>query len=230
MTRTTRLGRAAVALAALSLAVTGCGIQESDVVEAGGAATVGVSPEGPDRITLFFVSEDGRLVPVVRSRYNPLDDARAPQSGTGSADSGPMGAGKILAALTHGTTDAERAAGLHSRIPEAGLKGFEIAYREEDAAAWAHGGRDRRTSGGSVGGGGDGGSAGSGGTPVHTPGSTHAPSRKIWIRSELRLEGLDGAAVQQIICTAAYAEAPDSGDVEVILLGRDGELPAARCE
>lgn len=230
-----RPGRAAVAAVALLLAATGCGIQESDVVEAGGAATVGVSPEGPDRMTLFLVAEDGRIVPVVRSRGNPFDDARAAQSGTRSGTEGPapMGAAKVLSALMQGTTRSEREAGLHSRLPVEGRKGFEIAYRGEDAAAWAHGGSDKRTGGGTGGTGGSGGSGGNGGSagaPVHTPGSTRAPSRQIWIRSALRVEGLDGAAIQQIVCTAAFAEAPETGDVEVILVGRDGELPAARCE
>ncbi|MFI2367414.1 hypothetical protein [Streptomyces sp. NPDC018833] len=64
-----RTQRAAAALAGLAAAMslTACGIQESDVIEAGGPATLDVLPARDARMLLFFFSPDGMLMPV--SRY-----------------------------------------------------------------------------------------------------------------------------------------------------------------
>ncbi|MFE5616373.1 hypothetical protein [Streptomyces sp. NPDC056470] len=108
--------RAAVLGAALltgALALTGCGIQQSDVVEAGGPATIAVAPGEVGRLLLFYVDVDGRLTPAAR----PLDPRlmlreQAHPRGLGVA------APPALAALLRGPNADERAAGLSTRLPE----------------------------------------------------------------------------------------------------------------
>lgn len=199
----------AVALAALLPAAVGCGIQETDVVEAGGGATLVVIPPAPDRMLLFLVDGEGRVRPVARSMGDPLRHYdTGPSSGTSTGASGPwetpgpggetdaaegpdagrarVGAEKALFVLSMGPTDAERDAGLGSRLPVAGLPPVEIVE------AGTEGGATR-------------------------------------VRTRIPVQGLEWPAVQQIVCTAAYAESP-TAPPEVVLAGPDGELPAARCE
>ncbi|MEU8760617.1 hypothetical protein [Streptomyces sp. NPDC048659] len=105
---------AAAALALLALA--GCGIQESDVVEAGGGAPVTVNPTGNPRMLLFFVGREGRLMPVARD----LSFSRIIDAGTGTEITSPpthrIATDKVLAALLDGPDTTEREAGLTSRI------------------------------------------------------------------------------------------------------------------
>lgn len=99
-----RVRAAAAAWAAASLLLlAGCGIQASEVVEAGGPAVVPVAPDQEERILLFFTGPDGSSIPVAR-----YADAAV----------GPVSAAKTLAALLNGPTEEERAAGITTRLPD----------------------------------------------------------------------------------------------------------------
>ncbi|GAA2802490.1 hypothetical protein [Streptomyces showdoensis] len=113
-----RRGAAAALLALLTLA--GCGVQKSDVVEAGGAAPVTVNPTGSPRMLLFFVSRDGRLMPVARD----LGFSRIIEDGSGAGarteithpPAYRIATDKVLGALIEGPDEKERAAGLTTQI------------------------------------------------------------------------------------------------------------------
>ncbi|MDG9685949.1 hypothetical protein QC334_24990 [Streptomyces sp. DH18] len=102
--------------------VGGCGIQESDVIEAGGPATVDAFLNRDDDMLLFFRSPDGRLSPVIRS-VGPSagfgDEYVEPGSGdrdpTGPA--GPAPTEKVALALLSGPGRTDRAAGLTTALP-----------------------------------------------------------------------------------------------------------------
>ncbi|MEU5611564.1 hypothetical protein ACI2L4_20705 [Streptomyces sparsogenes] len=99
---------AAAAVCVMAVApLTGCGVRGSDVIEAGGPATVTVFPADEQRLLLFFVSSEGRLTPVAR---------RVGGDGSGQSDGPPLGE-KVLAALFAGPSEGERAAGLRTRLP-----------------------------------------------------------------------------------------------------------------
>ncbi|WP_151771119.1 hypothetical protein [Streptomyces abyssomicinicus] len=103
--------RAAAALAAL-LPFTACGIQETDVIGAGGGATVDVLPARQIRMLLFFLSPDGRLMPSPRTvgGGGGFDDGRqAPES---AVETAPPSVEKTVAALLGGPTPQERRAGM----------------------------------------------------------------------------------------------------------------------
>ncbi|MGW0559595.1 hypothetical protein ACWDZ4_02905 [Streptomyces sp. NPDC003016] len=91
-----------LALASASLLLAGCGIRTSEVVEAGGPAVVGAAFDPQREMLLFFVAPDGSSVPVIRF----VDSAAT-----------PVAPAKQLAALLHGPTPEEHAAGLTTRLP-----------------------------------------------------------------------------------------------------------------
>ncbi|MFE3326946.1 hypothetical protein [Streptomyces sp. NPDC059176] len=106
----------AVLVAVLGLA--GCGIQETDVIEAGGPAKVDVFPAREGRMLLFFRSPDGALVPVAR----PVDEIRSGQkadsaAGTGSTSKPPVTTAKTIAALFAGPVGKDKLSGLVSGLP-----------------------------------------------------------------------------------------------------------------
>ncbi|OMI41059.1 hypothetical protein [Streptomyces sparsogenes] len=105
--------RAAAACVMAVAPLTGCGVRGSDVIEAGGPATVTVFPADEQRLLLFFVSPEGRLTPVAR-RVGGDGSGQAVRSG--QAVGPPLG-DKVLAALFAGPSDGERAAGLRTRLP-----------------------------------------------------------------------------------------------------------------
>ncbi|MFD8205307.1 hypothetical protein ACFV2S_02660 [Streptomyces sp. NPDC059695] len=203
--RTRRRALAAALLGVLSLAA--CGIQQTDVVEAGGAATIAVPPAPEFRMVLYFLGPDGRLVPVVREYGLPIPEAslswggseteadrkaRGAVSGPSSQEHGARPAtDKVLAALLAGPAAADTAAGLTTDLP----KGQQAPRTEQVTAA----------------------------------GITPEGRRTVRIRSPFPVRDLSDAAVQQLVCTAAYAE-DGGGMVEAILMGADGALPATRCE
>ncbi|MER5963268.1 hypothetical protein [Streptomyces sp. NPDC002057] len=196
--------RAAVALLAL-LALAGCGIQETDVVEAGGAATVIVQPIPEDRIVLYFLGPDGRSMPVAR---DPRSPEGVPTSSDGSgADGVPFdgfgpdyevsaddlrrsGAGtdKVLAMLLAGPRADEAAVGITTALPRAGAPRI-----------------------------------------VPTDGATPVARRLLRLRAPFPVTSLSEAAVRQLVCTTAYASDP-AGLVDVSVSGTDGTLPTARCD
>lgn len=202
---TRRRAAAAAALAGL-LSLTACGIQGSDVVEAGGAATVLVAPNPESRMVLYFVGPDGRSMPVARdvgfggpettfASDHPGDD-RVPYDGFGSGYEvdeavlrGSRVAGnKVLAALLAGPNQAEAAAGLTTALPHvAGVPHVQVEK--------------------------------SGGTQGR---------RLLRLRTPFEVTELPATAVRQLVCTTAYAE-DRLGLVEVAVTGADGALPPTTC-
>jgi len=199
--------RTAAALTALlaTAALAGCGIQGSDVVEAGGAPTVVVAPVPESRMLLYFLGPDGALMPVSRDvgltdfpvpvRTKPgggtetgTGDDRFDGTGTGfeiDADhpyASGLAAVKVLGALLAGPGGADRQAGLTTELPESG----ELIRVESD---------------------------GEGGIRLRTP----FPARE-----------LSEGAVAQLVCTAAYA-VDRSGTPAVTVTGPDGALPETTC-
>ena len=210
--------RTLTAAAALALAAVlgGCGIQKSDVVEAGDAATIAVQPSPSSRILLFFVDRAGGLVPVAR-RVDPpgpeegvLDGGAVGDAGEGTPDPGTSGGAgpaadrpriateKILAQLQYGPTPEERAAGLDSRVPVPRTEkhGFIVDRPGQDADA---------------------------DTDADTDGVP-----EIRLSTQLLVHDLEEVAVQQIVCTAAYAVSA-TGQALVTLVGADGSLPPVHC-
>lgn len=194
-------GRAVAALALL-LTLGACGIRGTDVVEAGGAAAVPVYPPPALRMTLFFVDDEGRLLPVVRDGDGVQVNRPVPT--TTHPDGTPVHGGtgrdideqgqpvKALAALLAGPTATERAAGLRTRLP-----GPEVRSRELFVSADAV-------------------KTGQDGLPVFR------------VRSTGSVMDLDPLAVQQIVCTTVFSQHP-AGLVSVTLTGPDGSLPARSC-
>ncbi|WP_329623683.1 hypothetical protein OG357_27410 [Streptomyces sp. NBC_01255] len=202
---TRRRAAAAAALAGL-LSLTACGIQGTDVVEAGGAATVLVAPNPESRMVLYFVGPDGRSMPVARDvgfggpettfAADHPGDGRVPYEGFGPgyevdrADlSGAGVAGdKVLAALLAGPNPAEAAAGLTTALPHgAGVPHVQV-----------------EKSGGTLG------------------------RRLLRLRAPFKVTDLPATAVRQLVCTAAYAE-DRVGLAEVAVTGPDGALPPTTC-
>ncbi|MFJ3764980.1 hypothetical protein ACIPQJ_12110 [Streptomyces sp. NPDC090082] len=196
---------AAVLLGVLALAA--CGIQKTDVVEAGGAATIAVPPAPEFRMVLYFLGPDGRLVPVVREYGLPVPDvsfawggseteadrkARGADSAESSREQGARPVtDKVLAALLAGPAGPDTEAGLTTDLP----KGTRAPRTEQ----------------------------------VTVAGTTPEGRRTVRIRTPFSVRDLSDAAVQQLVCTAAYAE-DGGGMIEAILTGADGTLPATRCE
>ena len=109
---------AAVLAALLPLTACGMGIQETDVIEAGGPATIDVLPAREVRMLLFFLSPDGLVAPVPRI----VDEwSGAGLDGFGGGDTRSEQAApvrppteKIVAALLAGPNEAEQQAGLRN--------------------------------------------------------------------------------------------------------------------
>ncbi|GHA86822.1 hypothetical protein [Streptomyces chryseus] len=112
-----RIRAAAAGASASLLLLAGCGVQASEVVEAGGPAVVPVAPDHDERVLLFFTGPDGSSIPV--ARY--ADPAM-----------GPVSTARTLDALLNGPTEEERAAGIRTRLPD-GNKTVEVrpAARED---------------------------------------------------------------------------------------------------
>ncbi|MFE0642824.1 hypothetical protein ACFW2Y_14595 [Streptomyces sp. NPDC058877] len=195
---------AAALLGAVTLAA--CGIQETDVVEAGGAATVIVAPPPEFRMVLYFLGPDGRPVPVIRDLQRPFPEETLPpgvvrtrpepgETGVGPAETSPAwGSGavatdKVLAVLLAGPSEADASAGLTTGIPA-----FDAPPRVEEL-------KGQPTTGG---------------------------RRVVRLRSPFPVRDLSEAAVQQLVCTAVYAE-DRGGEVDVIVMGIDGTLPETGC-
>lgn len=106
----------ALLLAVLGLA--GCGIQETDVIEAGGPARIQVFPAREGRMLLFLRSPDGELMPVARQVDEPVPPEYANSgAGTRKTTDPPVSTAKTIAALFNGPVDVERLSGLTSGLP-----------------------------------------------------------------------------------------------------------------
>ncbi|WP_051696047.1 hypothetical protein [Streptomyces sp. NRRL S-244] len=102
MTRT-RAAAAAVALLLGGLLLTGCGIKPTGVIESGAAAKV-VVPGPGTKGTVYLVASDGRLFPVPDREQPSVSEA------------------SLLIRLLVGPTEAQRAAGLETRLPVLDIK------------------------------------------------------------------------------------------------------------
>ncbi|MGW7264552.1 hypothetical protein [Streptomyces sp. NPDC054842] len=115
-----RSGAVAVAVASGVLLLGGCGIRESDVIEAGGPASVQAFFDDETEVLLFFHTGDGRLHPVIRpAEYmmNTGSDALtvAGQNST-ATDTAPPSLEKVIAALLSGPGERDRKAGLGTSL------------------------------------------------------------------------------------------------------------------
>ncbi|MFJ5707676.1 hypothetical protein [Streptomyces sp. NPDC093105] len=202
-----RTGLIALLAAALPV-LAGCGIQGSDVVEAGEAPTVDVQPVPEGRMLLYFLGPGGELMPVARDvglSFVPVPETTHPGSGE-TADPGSgetadpdhpdrreiglthpnvqgLATVKVLAALLSGPGGAELQAGLTTELP---ASTEPIRVEPEDAGG-------------------------------------------IRLRTRFLVQELSERAVAQLVCTAAYA-VDRAGAREVTVTGPDGALPATACE
>ncbi|UYQ61932.1 hypothetical protein [Streptomyces peucetius] len=96
-------------LAALLLG--GCGVPETDVIAAGGPATVQVFPVSSNGLVLFFRSPDGELMPVIRFLDSGFESPESPESPGASTP-------ETVTALFAGPVENERTAGLTDGLPE----------------------------------------------------------------------------------------------------------------
>jgi hypothetical protein len=109
-----------------------CGIQETDVIEAGGPASFQAFLDRDYDMVLFFRSADGGLRPVIRttgpsgefSGQYVGEGAGGQYGGEGSGEpAGPVAAEKVVAALLSGPRKEDRAAGLGTALPPAARGG-----------------------------------------------------------------------------------------------------------
>ncbi|MCD7440548.1 hypothetical protein K4B79_20275 [Streptomyces lincolnensis] len=206
--RRARTRRRAAALAVAVVAAVpllgGCGIQETDVIEAGGPASFQAFFNRDSDMLLFFRAPDGGLSPVIRttepsfgfgagseesgSAGQNTGDQNTGDQNTGGQNTGdtagPIPTEKVVAALLNGPSDADRTAGLSTALP---VTRPGRAVEIESASA------DRITT-----------------------------------RLPLALDGLDSTALRQLTCTIAYSHAAD-GQVVVRLTGQDGASRSGTC-
>lgn len=129
--RRARGRRRAAAFVAVPAAVAllgGCGIQETDVIEAGGPASFQAFLDRDYDMLLFFRSPDGGLSTVIRTTGPSADfGAGSIESGSGGQNSadpaGPVPTEKVVSALLAGPREEDRAAGLTTALPPLGRGG-----------------------------------------------------------------------------------------------------------
>ncbi|AVV41790.1 hypothetical protein PYK79_25445 [Streptomyces sp. ID05-04B] len=115
-----RAAAVAVALVLGAPLLGGCGIPETDVIEAGGPATVQAFLTRGADVLLFFRSPDGRVRPVIRTvriLTVPVGSGAANESSAGQ--SAQLATEKIVTMLLAGPQEDDRAAGLDTRLPAA---------------------------------------------------------------------------------------------------------------
>ncbi|MCX4650384.1 hypothetical protein AB0407_11220 [Streptomyces microflavus] len=201
--RPRRTARLAALLALAGAPLTGCGIQETAVVEAGRPVVADLLPPREGRVLLFFISPDGELLPVPRIVERPWlsgtagpdgssagsdvvrgEDGRGGTPLTGEEMSEPLPPLAAVTALLAGPDKAER---------RAGFRNAPSLPRTASAA-------DRIVTGGPT----------------------------VEVNLKLRVTRLTARARDQLVCTAAYA-AHAQGAVSVSLVGQDGRLAPAEC-
>ncbi|MEV0556086.1 hypothetical protein AB0I27_21870 [Streptomyces sp. NPDC050597] len=114
----------AFAVAAAVPLLGGCGIQETDVIEAGGPASVQAFFDRELEMLLFFRSPDGGLSPVIRRTVPPAGfGGEYDESDSGDQNSGDTAGSvpteKVVLALLAGPRKVDRAAGLGTALPKA---------------------------------------------------------------------------------------------------------------
>ncbi|MFE9041297.1 hypothetical protein ACFYOG_10290 [Streptomyces sp. NPDC007818] len=205
--------RAAGAALLAGLALAGCGVQGSDVVEAGEAPDTIVRPNPENRMLLFFLGPDGELMPVSREvgfTFVPVPERTEPGGGTDGTD----GTGG-----TDGTADrrlegAGGASGVDAGHPYApGVAAVKVLA----ALISGPGGADRAA-----------------GLTTELPESAELirvesdGADGIRLQTPFLTQELSEAAVAQLVCTAAHA-VDRKGTSTVTVAGPDGSLPAATC-
>ncbi|CAL9407697.1 hypothetical protein [Streptomyces pilosus] len=116
--RTRRRAAVAAVLAAAVPLLGACGIRATDVVEAGGPASVQAFLDLDSEMLLFFRAPDGGLSPVIRPAEPSAGFGDAYVSGSDSADTaGPVPTEEVVAALLAGPDEEDRAAGLGTALP-----------------------------------------------------------------------------------------------------------------
>ncbi|MFD3797549.1 hypothetical protein [Streptomyces californicus] len=110
--RTGRAARLAVLLALAPVPLSGCGIQETEVVEAGRPAVGDLLPPRETRLLLFFHGPDGELLPVPRIVDVPWHSGGSPADGE-EADQALSPLAAVTAQLT-GPDEDERRAGFRN--------------------------------------------------------------------------------------------------------------------
>ncbi|MCL8010894.1 hypothetical protein [Streptomyces sp. AS02] len=121
----------ALAFAAAVPLLGGCGIQETDVIEAGGPASFQAFLDRDYDMLLFFRSPDGGLSAVIRRTEPPVESGDGnsefgdgyTESGSGDQSLGdtarPVPTEKVVLALLAGPRKEDRAAGLSTSLPAA---------------------------------------------------------------------------------------------------------------
>jgi hypothetical protein len=114
--------RAAAAALALTAAVPllgGCGIQETDVIEAGGPASVQAALNREYDMLLFFSSPDGGMSPVIRTPATSSVFDGYVEAGSEGDTAGQVPTEKVVLELLDGPQEQDRAAGLSTSLPAA---------------------------------------------------------------------------------------------------------------
>lgn len=127
MRRARTRGRAAAVASAFAVAVPllgACGIQETDVIEAGGPASFQAFLDRDHDMLLFFRSPDGGLSAVIRTTKPSVEYGDGhDESGSGGQNpgdtAGPVSTQKVVLALLGGPRKEDRAAGLSTSLPTA---------------------------------------------------------------------------------------------------------------
>ncbi|MEY9992917.1 hypothetical protein ABIE67_004949 [Streptomyces sp. V4I8] len=126
----------AVAVAAAVPLLGGCGIQETDVIEAGGPASFQAFFNRDSDMLLFFRSPDGGLSPVIRTPEPSYVEPGAGDQNPGDQNpgdtAGPVPTEKVVTALLGGPRDEDRAAGLSTALPAARPGGTVEVERSSD--------------------------------------------------------------------------------------------------
>ncbi|MFE9627731.1 hypothetical protein [Streptomyces sp. NPDC006527] len=107
----------AVAVASGMLLLGGCGIQETDVIEAGGPASVQAPVDRDYEMLLFFHSREGGITPVIRSTASMIE--YGPEGGMVDGQAVPVPTEKVILALLSGPAEQDREAGLTTSLPPA---------------------------------------------------------------------------------------------------------------
>ncbi|MFD7746358.1 hypothetical protein ACFV2V_00100 [Streptomyces sp. NPDC059698] len=117
--RTVRAARIAALLVLAHGPLTGCGIQETEVVEAGSPAFGDLLPPRETRLLLFFHAPDGDLLPVPRVVDVPWHSGGSPSDG--EEEDPALSPRAAVTAQLAGPNKEERRAGLRnaSSLPRA---------------------------------------------------------------------------------------------------------------
>ncbi|MFD5428391.1 hypothetical protein [Streptomyces sp. NPDC127084] len=122
---------AVAAVAPVALLLAGCGIQETDVIEAGGPATVQAFVDGGSDLLLFFRGPDGQLSPVIRSPSSFLGTSTGFGPEYEQAQDTTALTGKSVLELFAGPDKHDKAAGLGTGLPQADPRGHLLVGPEQ---------------------------------------------------------------------------------------------------